>query len=169
MPGDCTDRAVGANTVLRARHTWAWREKPAKLSQFLTPTLRNYSASHSCKAQQAWAGPDNRGSCGTGSELLIRIDDFSFFLSFFLLLFLLFISPVKSRFVSKTAFLQEAGACTEAVSFLPSQELWTPEDGQKDSCPSLPAHRALMAGTPAAGASSDLNNPELRAALWDKT
>lgn len=36
---------------------------------------------------------------------------------------------MKSRFVSKLAFPQEAGACSEAVSFLLSQKPWPHEDG----------------------------------------
>lgn len=71
MPGDCTDGSAGANTSLRARHTLLRQKKPVKFPQFPVPTLENDSPPHSCKAQQAWAGPDNGDPCGTGRELTI--------------------------------------------------------------------------------------------------
>lgn len=89
MPRDCTDGAAGANASLRARHTRVRQGKPAKLSQFPTPTLENNSAPHSCKAQQAWTGPDNGHPCGTGRQLTICTDAFfpSFYLRWTIVLF----------------------------------------------------------------------------------
>lgn len=71
-------------------------------------------------------------------------------------------------FVSKPAFPQEAGVCSEGVSLLPSQELQPPGTGRRAAAPLCLPHRAPTAGTQALGAASDENAHELRAALWDR-
>lgn len=125
--------------MLRARYTGARPGKPAELSQFPIPILRNDSAPHSCKVQQAWAGPDNRDSCSTGSESPICTDAFfpSFFSFFFSFLKKKKKSLMKSRFVSKPVFPQEAGVCSEGVRFLPSPELRPPEDKDRQELKEL--------------------------------
>jgi len=165
MPGDCAGRAAGANTASRATHTRARRGKPAKPSQIPTPTLRNSSAPHRCKAQQAWAAPDNGDSRGTGSESLIHTyaASFSFFLFFFL-------SSKKSRFASKPAFPQEAGACSEGSASRRAGSCGLPRmrTGRRAAMPLCLPQPAPTASTPAPGAPSDVNTHELRAVLWDK-
>lgn len=163
--GSHRHRAVGANTVPRARHTRARRGKPAKLSQFPTPTLRNDSAPHGCKAQQAWAGPDNGDSRGTGSESPICTD--AFFPAFFLFLFLI---PDEEQ-VCFQACVSAGGRGVQRGGQLPAEPGAAASRGWAEGQPRRPArlpHRAPTAGTQAPGAVSDVNAHELRAALWDK-